>query len=449
MNAEKEKTWTHILAKLSIAFSETEFNTYLKTTHLASHKDHALVLEAADPFRRDWLIDHTERILRSLREALGDQDLLVHFSAPMVETPPLQQRMLVSERLVLPAPIEERVTPLIPGLRFDNFIVGPSNRFAHAACQAVADNPAKTYNPLVLYGGVGLGKTHLLHAVGNAVLARDPAAKIVYITSENFMNEMISVLRAGGDMKVFRDKFRKVDILLVDDIQFLVGKESTQEEFFHTFNDLHSQGKQIVATSDIPPREINLEERLRNRFEWGLVADIGQPDYETRLAILRRKAEDARRSIPREVLEFLAGSFTSNIRELEGSLLKIIALSSILNREITRELAEEALRDVLKAQTRPISMELIQEVVAQSYKIKFSDMKARKRTDAVAFPRQIAMYLCRDLTSSSLPEIGNAFGGRDHTTVIHAINKIERKMGSEPKFVQEMENLGSLIKNQR
>jgi chromosomal replication initiator protein len=313
----------------------------------------------------------------------------------------------------------------------------------------VSENPAKTYNPLVLYGGVGLGKTHLLHAIGNSALARDPNTKIVYITSENFMNEMISVLRAGGDMKIFRDKFRKVDILLVDDIQFLVGKESTQEEFFHTFNDLHSQGKQIVATSDIPPREINLEERLRNRFEWGLVADIGQPDYETRLAILKRKAEDAKRSIPREVLEFLASSFTSNIRELEGSLVKIIALSSILNREINRELAEEALRDVLKAQSRPISMELIQEVVAQNYKIKFSDMKARKRTDAVAFPRQIAMYICRELTSSSLPEIGNAFGGRDHTTVIHAINKIERKMEGEPGFVQEIEALGNLIKNQR
>jgi chromosomal replication initiator protein len=442
-------TWTHLLAKLSMAFSETEFNNYLKTATLARHEGHSLVLEAADPFRRDWMVNHTEPLLKALRDATGDPDLVVQYTAPLTAESISLNKVLVSERLVVPAPIEERLTPLIPALRFENFIVGPSNRFAHAACQAVAENPAKTYNPLVLYGGVGLGKTHLLHAIGNSALKVNPEARIVYITSENFMNEMISVLRAGGDMKIFRDKFRKVDILLVDDIQFLVGKESTQEEFFHTFNDLHSQGKQIVATSDIPPREIHLEERLRNRFEWGLVADIGQPDYETRIAILKRKAEDAKRSIPREVIEFLASSFTSNIRELEGSLLKIVALGSILGREISRELAEEALRDVLKSQARPISMELIQEVVAQHYKIKFSDMKARKRTDAVAFPRQVAMYLSRELTSSSLPEIGNAFGGRDHTTVIHAINKIERKMESEPPFNQEVELLSNLVKNQR
>jgi len=354
--------------------------------------------------------------------------------------------MVVAERVVAPLPVEERVTPLNPTFTFTNFIVGPNNRFAQAACRAVAENPSKSYNPLVIYGGVGLGKTHLLHSIGNAAVAKNPALRSLYITSENFMNEMIAVLRSGGDMRHFREKFRNVDILLIDDIQFLAGKESTQEEFFHTFNDLHSHGRQIVATSDIPPREINLDERLRNRFEWGLVADIGRPDYETRLAILKRKAAEESRAVSDDVLEFLARTFTHNVRELEGSLVKIFALSSILDREITLDLAKEALRDILKAQTRPVSIELIQEVVAQRFNLKLSDMKARKRTDAVAFPRQIAMHLSRELTPASLPEIGSAFGGRDHTTVIHAINKIEQKMRQDQDLAATIESLIQQIK---
>jgi chromosomal replication initiator protein len=353
---------------------------------------------------------------------------------------------VVAERLVAPLPVEERVIPLNDSFNFNNFIVGPNNRFAQAACRAVAENPSKSYNPLVIYGGVGLGKTHLLHAIGNTAVTKNPSLRALYITSENFMNEMITVLRSGGDMRNFREKFRHVDILLIDDIQFLAGKESTQEEFFHTFNDLHSHGKQIVATSDIPPREINLDERLRNRFEWGLVADIGRPDYETRLAILRRKATEEKKGVPEDVLEFLARTFTHNVRELEGSLIKIFALSSILDKEVNLELAKEALRDILKAQSRPISIELIQEIVTQRYNLKITDMKARKRTDAVAFPRQIAMYLSRELTAASLPEIGNAFGGRDHTTVIHAINKIEQKTKQDPDLAATLESLIQQIK---
>jgi chromosomal replication initiator protein len=436
--------WPQLQAKLSLAFSDSEFDTYFKQARLAEWSGHQIVLEAADPFRREWMISQNPRITEVLREASGDRELQVSFRTPEKED--LKSRMVVSERLVAPIPVEDRVTPLSNSFSFNNFIVGPSNRFAQAACKAVADNPSKSYNPLVIYGGVGLGKTHLLHAIGNTAIQKNPSLRALYITSENFMNEMIAVLRSGGDMRNFREKFRNVDILLIDDIQFLAGKESTQEEFFHTFNDLHSHGKQIVATSDIPPREINLDERLRNRFEWGLVADIGRPDYETRLAILRRRSTEEKRGVPEDVLEFLARTFTHNVRELEGSLVKIFALSSILDKEINLELAKEALRDVLKAQSRPISIELIQEVVTQRFNLKITDMKARKRTDAVAFPRQIAMHLSRELTPASLPEIGNAFGGRDHTTVIHAINKIEQKMKQDADLAATIESLIQQVK---
>jgi chromosomal replication initiator protein len=436
--------WPQLQAKLSLAFSDSEFDTYFKQARLAEWNGHQVTLEAADPFRREWMMSQNSRITEVLREASGDKELLVDFRTPEKED--LRSRLIVAERLVAPIPVEERVTPLSNNFSFNNFIVGPSNRFAQAACRAVAENPSKSYNPLVIYGGVGLGKTHLLHAIGNTAIQKNPNLRALYITSENFMNEMIAVLRSGGDMRNFRDKFRNVDILLIDDIQFLTGKESTQEEFFHTFNDLHSHGKQIVATSDIPPREINLDERLRNRFEWGLVADIGRPDYETRLAILRRRSTEEKRGVPEDVLEFLARTFTHNVRELEGSLVKIFALSSILDKEINLELAKEALRDVLKAQSRPISIELIQEIVTQRFNLKLTDMKARKRTDAVAFPRQIAMHLSRELTAASLPEIGNAFGGRDHTTVIHAINKIEQKMKQDADLAATIESLIQQIK---
>ena len=436
--------WPQLQAKLSLRFSDTEFETYFKSARLSGWEGHALVLEAADPFRREWMLQQKSRITDVLREASGDELLAVSFRVPEKED--LKSRIVVSERVVLPIPVEERVPPLNPLFTFTNFIVGPSNRFAQAACRAVAENPSKSYNPLVLYGGVGLGKTHLLHAIGNLALTHNPQLRALYISSENFMNEMISVLRSGGDMRLFREKFRNTDILLIDDIQFLAGKESTQEEFFHTFNDLHSHGKQIVATSDIPPREINLDERLRNRFEWGLVADISRPDYETRLAILRKKAQSEQCGVPEDVLEFLARTFTHNVRELEGSLVKIMALRSILDREINLDLAKEALRDLLKAQARPISIDLIQETVTNRFNLKLSDMKARKRTDAVAYPRQIAMYLSRELTPASLPEIGNAFGGRDHTTVIHAINKIEQKMKQDTDLAATIEKLIQQIK---
>jgi len=436
--------WPQLQAKLSLRFSDTEFETYFKNARVADWQGHQLTLEAADPFRREWMQQQQGRITEVLREASGDGELVLSFRLPEKED--LKARMVLAERVVLPAPVEERVTPLNPNFTFNNFIVGPSNRFAQAACRAVAENPSKSYNPLVLYGGVGLGKTHLLHAIGNLAASRQAGLRALYITSENFMNEMISVLRSGGDMRLFREKFRNADILLIDDIQFLAGKESTQEEFFHTFNDLHSHGKQIVATSDIPPREINLDERLRNRFEWGLVADIGRPDYETRLAILRKRAQAENRGVPEDVLEFLARTFTHNVRELEGSLVKIMALSSILDKEISLDLAKEALRDLLKAQSRPISIDLIQETVTNRFNLKLSDMKARKRTDAVAYPRQIAMYLSRELTPASLPEIGNAFGGRDHTTVIHAINKIEQKMKQDSDLAASIESLIQQIK---
>jgi chromosomal replication initiator protein len=441
---QDKPSWPHIQAKLSLIFSSSDFDHYLKNTALVSWQENTLIIEAPDGFRRDWLNQHSENILAVTRDLCKNADLNLIFKIAGSNID--DHKLQTEEKVIITTPLEQRITPITTGFTFNNFIVGPSNRFAQAACQAVAEKPAQAYNPLVLYGGVGLGKTHLLHAIANTTLALYPNSKLLYITSENFMNEMIAVLRSGGDMKLFRDKFRSADILLIDDIQFLAGKESTQEEFFHTFNDLHSHGKQIVATCDIPPREIHLDERLRNRFEWGLVADIGRPDFETRMAILRKKASQDKKDVSDEVLEFLARTFTANIRELEGALIKIFALSSILNKEISLELAQEALRDVLKSQTRPVSIELIQEIVTQRYHLKMSDMKARKRTDAIAFPRQIAMFLSRELTSSSLPEIGSAFGGRDHTTVIHAINKIEAKSKQDPELAAIIESLIQQIK---
>jgi chromosomal replication initiator protein len=440
--------WPQLQARLSLEFSDGEFETYFKSARVRAWEGKHLILEAADPFRRDWMQARKDRIEGTLRKATASPDLVISFASGQTESLSSPGSRLVAERVVLEAPPlqEERQISLLPFFRFDSFIVGPGSRFAHAAALAVAENPAKNYNPLVLHGGAGSGKTHLLHAIGNQAIQRNPGFKVAYVTSENFMNEMISVLRNGGDMRHFRDKFRKVDMLLVDDLQFLSGKESTQEEFFHTFNDLHAYGRQIVATCDIPPNELRLEERLKNRFEWGLVAEIGLPDLDTRLAILRKKAEKQNLAVPREILEYLASHFATNVRELEGALTKVLALGSILKQELSLGLAQEALRGFLKSQAKPVGMEAIQQAVAEHYKLKSSDMKARKRTEAIAFPRQIAMFLCRELTQASFPEIGQAFGGRDHSTVIHAVRKISQKMKSDAGFQKEIGQLSHPLK---
>jgi chromosomal replication initiator protein len=330
---------------------------------------------------------------------------------------------------------------------FDTFVIGSGNRFAHAASLAVAEAPAKAYNPLFIYGGVGLGKTHLMHAIGHYVLDHNPAAKVVYLSSEKFTNEFINSIR-DNKAENFRNKYRNVDILLIDDIQFLAGKESTQEEFFHTFNALHEESKQIIISSDRPPREIpTLEDRLRSRFEWGLITDITPPDLETRIAILRKKARAEGLDIPNEVMLYIANQIDTNIRELEGALIRVVAYSSLINKDINANLAAEALKDIIpSSKPKVITILDIQKTVGELFSIKLEDFKAKKRTKSLAFPRQIAMYLSRELTDYSLPKIGEEFGGRDHTTVIHAHEKISKLLQTDAQLQRQVKELHELLK---
>jgi chromosomal replication initiator protein len=327
---------------------------------------------------------------------------------------------------------DEMSSLLNPKYTFASFVIGNSNRFAHAASLAVAESPAKAYNPLFIYGGVGLGKTHLMHAIGHYVLQNNSNAKVVYVSSEKFTNELINAIRDDKNEE-FRNKYRNVDILLIDDIQFIAGKERTQEEFFHTFNALHDANKQIILSSDRPPKEIpTLEDRLRSRFEWGLIADIQAPDFETRMAILKKKADVEKLNVANEVMVYIATKIKSNIRELEGALIRIVAYSSLTNRPITVELASEALKDIISnKQNRNVTIDVIQDVVAGYFNLRIEDLKSQRRTRNVAYPRQIAMYLSRKLTDMSLPKIGEEFGGRDHTTVIHAYEKISDSLNTD------------------
>ena len=333
---------------------------------------------------------------------------------------------------------------LNPKYTFDSFVIGNSNRFAHAASLAVAESPAKAYNPLFIYGGVGLGKTHLMHAIGHYILANNPKSKVVYVSSEKFTNELINSIKDDKNVE-FRNKYRNVDVLLIDDIQFIAGKERTQEEFFHTFNDLHEANKQIILSSDRPPKEIpTLEDRLRSRFEWGLIADIQPPDFETRIAILKKKADVENLNIPNEVMVYIATKIKSNIRELEGALIRIVAFSSLTNKEIGIDLASEALKDIISSRnSKQVTIELIQDIVSSYFNLKVEDFKSSRRTRNITFPRQIAMYLCRKLTDMSLPKIGEEFGGRDHTTVIHACEKISKGLKEDENL---QDNIAELTK---
>jgi chromosomal replication initiator protein len=334
-----------------------------------------------------------------------------------------------------------RAGSLIPRYTFDTFIVGPSNQFAHAACRAVAETPSRSYNPLFIHGGVGLGKTHLMHAIGHYVVQHHPGLVLTYISSERFMNEMINAVRFDRILD-FRSRYRSVDVLLVDDIQFVSGKEGTQNEFFHTFNALHDAQKQIVISSDRPPGEIPaLEERLRSRFEWGLIADIQVPDVETKAAILKRKAEEEGVPLGDDVAMFMASRIKSNVRELEGSLIRLIAYSSLTTKPLSIELAQDVLKNVIDHDEKAITIEQIQKHVADYYHLKLSELKSRNNSKSVAMPRQVAMYLCKSLTHASLPEIGRSFGGKHHSTVIHSIKKVEEMRKKSNDFDKQIGNL--------
>jgi chromosomal replication initiator protein len=450
--------WSGMLAELSQKLTPQEVETWLRPLAARPAAGSSLTLEAPNQFHLQYVQDKFSGLLQgSARHRLGPSgrvDLVVGSRARETPANPLESSAdndgdpLVAAyssqlaRIARANPSSRVSTPLNPRYTFDHFVVGKSNQFCHAAARAVAEHPATTYNPLFIFGGSGLGKTHIMQAIGNhIVLTCRPDTVVHYASAENFMNEMIGAIQ-GGHTWHFRNKYRRVDVLLIDDIHFLQGKESTQEEFFHTFNALHDAHKQIVLTSDRPPKEIpTLEERLVSRFEWGLVTDIQAPDLETRIAILRKKADDDGLEIPDPVLEFIASNVRSNIRELEGSLIRLLAFSSLTDSDLTIELARSVLKDFLQSNDKIITVEHIQKVVADHFGIPEEAMKVKKRTSSLAFPRQIAMYLSRELTSLSLSEIGNRFGGRDHTTVMHACEKIGAARDSDPELRHIVERL--------
>jgi chromosomal replication initiator protein len=410
--------WEKALDSIASFLSKPSFETWLKPTKPISLEENLLIIEVPNDFARDWLESRYAPLLTTTIRELVDEDLDLKFVTPSSDYVEVKNAAIVP---TLPQPNQ-----LNAKYTFESFVVGESNRFAHAASLAVAEASGKAYNPLFLYGGVGLGKTHLMHAIGHYVLKTHPDYRVAYVSSEKFTNELINAIRYNRTTQ-FRDTYRNVEVLLVDDIQFFAGKESTQEEFFHTFNALHESGRQIVISSDRPPKEIpTLEDRLRSRFEWGLITDIQAPDLETRIAILRKKASIENWHLPNDVVVNVANQINSNIRELEGALIRIIAYASFHNKQITLELANEVLKDVISStKSSGVSIPLIQQVVAEFFNIEVEDIKAHRRTKNITFPRQIAMYIVRELTDFSLPKIGEEFGGRDHTTVIHSYEKIQ------------------------
>jgi chromosomal replication initiator protein len=390
-----------------------------------------VTIDCPSRFFADFVSEHhRERVAYALKKVIGTEPAVEFISSTDSHEELIKRKQATPSPRPIPRPRPPRTfsggfgTKLIPKYRFEEFVVGSNSRMTFAACQAVAVKPAQVYNPLFIYGGVGLGKTHLMQAIGHAIKELGTRQRVHYSSAEEFMNEMIAAIREGKSHE-FRAKYRTVDLLLIDDIQFLAGKESTQEEFFHTFNALYGANKQIVISSDSPPKQIpTIEDRLRSRFEWGLITDIQPPDYETRLAILRKKVEAENVSIPDDVLAFIAESVKSNIRELEGSLIKLIVHGSVHDEEISLDMANEVLKDLVKAAPRKIKISMIQKVVAQQYGVPIDSMKSKVRTARLAFPRQVAIYLSRELTRCSLTQIGQRFGGRDHTTVIYACDKV-------------------------
>lgn len=444
METDLNELWQKTLNIIKGEMSEVSFNTWIKSCEPISISSDTIKISVPNSFTQDILEKrYKDLVANSIKvvcsklfkiEFLISSDLNVEDVKKEPKVTPQKNKAIVVN--------DEMSTTLNPKYTFDSFVIGNSNRFAHAASLAVAEAPAKAYNPLFIYGGVGLGKTHLMHAIGHYILQNNPNAKVVYVSSEKFTNELINSIKDDKNEE-FRNKYRNVDILLIDDVQFIAGKERTQEEFFHTFNALHDANKQIILSSDRPPKEIpTLEDRLRSRFEWGLIADIQIPDFETRMAILKKKAEVEKLNVANEVMIYIATKIKSNIRELEGALIRIVAYSSLTNREITVDLASEALKDIIsKKQGRNITINLIQDIVSSYFNLRIEDLKSQRRTRNVAYPRQIAMYLSRKLTDMSLPKIGEEFGGRDHTTVIHAYEKISDNLNTDENLQHTIDTI--------
>jgi chromosomal replication initiator protein len=431
--------WEEALSYLSLEISRPGFETWIKTLKPLYIEGEKVILQTPNKFSKEWLEEYYLPLIEEVIRKVTQKDLKVEILADeKEETIPEEKRNEY---------FSTSYNNLNPKYTFDTFVVGDSNRFAHAAALAVSQNPGKAYNPLLIYGGVGLGKTHLIHAIGHFIQEKFPKTRVVYASMEKFTVELIDAIKEDG-MTKFRSRYRNIDVLLIDDIQFLAGKERTQEEFFYTFNALYEAGKQIVLTSDRVPKEIpTLEDRLRSRFEWGLIADIQPPDLETRIAILKKKAEAEKAKVPDEVIEFIASQIQSNIRELEGALIRTIAFASLNNMPINLELAKTVLRDIIQPQIKNITIDNILQSVAEYFHISIEQLKGKGRSQEIAIPRQIAMYLARTLTDLSLPKIGEELGGRDHTTVLHAYEKIQELYQSDLSIKKAIQDIQNKLRN--
>lgn len=458
---QSDDLWINILGVLSRQISEQNFYTWIEPVKFLDTQDQSIRLAVPSRFMKNIIEERYLELIREAAGALGQPDIQIELhidkelGQELRREEPLAQHHQVQEReaapvvdndsLQDPVPSAPVQTELTTQYTFENFVVGGSNQFAHAAALAVAQHPGTTYNPLFIYGGTGLGKTHLIQAIGNAMLKTNPRASIVYIDSEQFTNQMVNAIRAGK-VEAFRSKFRYVDALIIDDIQFIAGKNSTQEEFFHTFNTLYSSKKQIILSSDKFPREIpKLEDRLRSRFEWGLIADIQPPDLETKLAILKKKADAEDIYLPNEVALFIAKAIKNNIRELEGALIRVSAYSKLTGVELSIDVIKSILKDIVRDTERVISCDDIQNQVATRYGIRTQDLKSKSRSAELTLARHLAMYFCRKLTNMSLPQIGREFGGRDHSTVVHAIKTIDKKRLENEQFNLEIESIENQI----
>ena len=439
---ELEQIWEEALKMIEEETSPVSFATWIQPIVPCVIIGNKIILQVKESFLKEII---EKRHLPLIRTAIkmvtkNEYDIMI--------TTEEEQNAGNLHNLAAEKPAEnELARNLNPKYVFDSFVVGNSNRMAHAASLAVAESPAQAYNPLFLYGNSGLGKTHLMHSIGHFILDRNPQAKVLYVTSETFTNELINSIQNNKNEE-FRNKYRNIDVLMIDDIQFISKKEGTQEEFFHTFNALYESNKQIIISSDRPPKEIKtLEDRLRSRFEWGLIADVQPPDYETRIAILKKKAERDNLTVPDDVMAYIAKNIASNIRELEGALTRIVAFATLTNQDISIALAENSLKDIFSENSAtPLTPELIQQVVAEYYNIRVEDIQGSKKPKNIAFPRQVSMYLCRKLLDISLPKIGESFGGRDHTTVIYAISKIEKQLESDEGLQKTVHALEKEIK---
>jgi chromosomal replication initiator protein len=436
--------WANILARVKAEVNPQSYITWFEPTRLAAVREGELIVEGPNQFFVDWLSEHHRERLEDVgQEVLGRRPRIVF---TVIANGAVGERIVRTPERPQAARPDTRIEAdgLDPRYTFSEFVVGPSSRLAHAACLAVAEKPGRAYNPLFLYGGVGLGKTHLMHAIGSFVRS-EHSQRVQYVTSESFMNDLIWAIRHNKTFE-FRNRYRSVDVLLFDDVQFLSGKGGTQEEFFHTYNHLYAAGKQVVIASDRPPKEIDaLEERLLSRFESGLLASLSPPDFETRMAILRKKSETSAAGVPDEVLQRIARSVTSNIRELEGALIRLVAFAGLSAQPINLHTAEEALQEFLRPQRREIRMAQIQKMVANEFGVTIEAMRSKSRAQKVTFPRQVAIYLAREMTGMSLVEIGKKFGGRDHTTVIHAYGKIAAAARQDSSLQERLERMRRML----